>query len=90
MFLILQLINYIINIIEIIVIIRIVVSWLLPMIGYNNGFVRFIFQITEPLLKPFRVIFPMGRSGGIDFSPVILFIVLWIIQSILARLMLGM
>jgi len=85
-----QILNLVIEIIQIVVIIRIVISWLLPMIGYNNGFVKFIFQITEPLLKPFRVILPMGRAGGIDFSPIILFFVLWLIQSLLTRIMFGM
>lgn len=90
MYLIFQIVNYIIEVIQILVIIRIVISWLMPMLGCNNGFVKLIFQITEPLLKPFRVILPLGRAGGMDFSPIILFFVLWVIQGLLSRLLLGM
>ena len=35
----------------------------------------FIFNVTEPLLAPIRTIIPANRSG-IDFSALILFIIL--------------
>lgn len=76
-----------IQVVEIVVIIRIILSWVVPIFGLNNGFVYFIFRITDPLLKPFRVILPIGKMGGIDFSPVLLFFVLQIVQTILMKLL---
>lgn len=41
-------------------------------------------QVTEPVLAPIRRMLP--SFGGLDFSPMVVIIVLMIIQSLLARI----
>lgn len=47
---------------------------------------RFIHEITEPILKPFRR-FSLGGGGmGIDFSPLIAIFLLMMIEKLLRNL----
>lgn len=58
---------------------RVFLSWL-P-IG-DNVVVRFIYDMTEPVLRPFRGILP--PVGGLDFSPIVAFaVVRWLSGLIL-------
>jgi YggT family protein len=55
-----------------------------------NVVIRFIFEITEPVMGPFRRIIP--PLGGMDFSPIVLFLVLQVVESLvfqLIRMLLG-
>ena len=54
------------------IIARVIISWVAPMGG--GPFVAFIYQATEPLLAPIRRVLP--PTGGIDWSPLILLLVL--------------
>lgn len=66
------------------IIIRVFMSWI-PHDPYNPIF-RFLYEVTEPVLAPFRRM--MGRfSVGLDFSPVIALIVLQIIESAILSLL---
>ena len=62
-----------------VLVIRMIFSWVPPQ-HRQNEFYRFLYRITEPVLAPFRRILP--PMGGIDFSPILLFIIL----SLIARL----
>ncbi|MCB8942181.1 MAG: YggT family protein [Ardenticatenaceae bacterium] len=42
---------------------------------------RFVYQITEPILEPIRRVIP--PSGGLDFSPMIVLFILAILQRFL-------
>jgi YggT family protein len=72
------------------VIIQAVVSWL---IAFNiiNTYSRpvamlldFLYRITEPLLRPIRQFVP--SFGGLDVSPIILLLVIWLIEMELTHL----
>jgi YggT family protein len=72
------------------VIIQAVVSWL---IAFNviNTYSRpvamlldFLYRITEPLLRPIRQFIP--TFGGLDVSPIILLLVIWLIEMELTHL----
>ena len=65
---------------ELILLARVIFSWLPPHTRQNQ-FYRFIFEVTEPLLAPVRRYLP--NFGGIDFSPLVVFIGLHILRSIL-------
>ena len=52
---------------------RVLLSWF-PYTS-RNQFTEFIFSTTEPLLSPIRKLIPPNRSG-LDFSALILFIIL--------------
>ena len=46
----------------------------------SNKFTMLVFNVTEPLLAPIRTIIPANRSG-LDFSALILFIILNFLKS---------
>lgn len=51
---------------------RVLLSWVNP--RFEGTFGRFVYETTEPLLAPIRRVLP--QTGMIDFSPLILLIVL--------------
>lgn len=54
--------------------VRIFSSWIMP---YPRGdFMIFLYQITDPYLNVFRKALPFLAAGGIDFSPIIGFMVI--------------
>lgn len=63
-----------------IVIGRAVISWVNA--DPYNPVVRFLFEVTEPLLSRIRRWIPISM-GGIDFSPMILIMVIMFLQSFL-------
>lgn len=56
---------------------RIVFSW--GMVGYRNRMMRFLINTTDPLLLPLRKMVP--RVGMFDISPIVAFIIVWILQA---------
>lgn len=67
-----------INLLQIIILVRVVMSW----IPHNphNQWTRLLYQVTEPILKPIRDILP-GQSMGFDFSPVVVFLTAGIVEK---------
>ncbi len=69
--------------------IMIVMSWLISfnVINTRNQFVaavwRILNQITEPILRPIRRIIP--PMGGLDLSPIVVFVILFFLQSFIAN-----
>ena len=55
-----------------VVIFRAILSWVNP--DPYNAIVRFINNVTEPVLYPIRTKLPIN-FGGIDFSPIIVFLI---------------
>lgn len=54
----------------------IILSWIAP--GASNPAVYLMYQITEPVMAPFRSVLP--AMGGLDFSPFLVFILINIVQ----------
>ena len=54
-----------------IVVARAVLSWVNP--DPYNPIVRFIYNVTEPVLARIRALIPMN-FGGIDLSPIVVFL----------------
>jgi YggT family protein len=46
---------------------------------------RFIYDVTEPIMAPFRRLIP--PAGGLDFSPIVVLLVLSLVQRIVIRLL---
>ncbi len=67
-----------------IVIIAALVSWVNP--DPRNPIVRFLWGVTEPLFKPFRRLLPPSRTGGIDLSPILVLLAIFLVSRFLARL----
>ncbi len=49
---------------------------------------RFVVQITEPVLAPLRRFIP--SAGGLDFSPMVALVILWVVQSLLRSLVVAL
>jgi len=50
----------------------------------NNIFVKFILQLTEPILSPIRSLLEntsFGKNSTVDFSPVIALLILWVVSG---------
>lgn len=62
---------------------RVLISWM--RVGLHNPIVRFLRDVTEPILAPFRRLIP-PLWGVVDLSPLFAFIALDIGRSILLRL----
>jgi YggT family protein len=76
----------ILSVIQWIVIIAAVISWVNP--DPRNPIVQFLYRSTEPILRPFRRLLLPGRTGGIDFSPLLVILVILFIRTFLVRLFL--
>lgn len=66
-----------ISIYSLLVIIRVIFSW--AMLSYSNRVMRFLIDVTEPLLGPLRRVVPL--LGRIDISPIVALLILWLFQS---------
>tara|TARA_B100001093_G_scaffold519625_1_gene609533 strand:- start:1129 stop:1419 length:291 start_codon:yes stop_codon:yes gene_type:complete len=68
-------------------IISVILSWLIAfnVVNTHSPFVsaigRFLYRLTEPLLKPIRQFLP--DFGGIDISPVVLLLLIWFVENLL-------
>jgi YggT family protein len=63
----------------------ILTSWLrLPYSPALNRIQRFLYDVCEPYLRLFRRILP--SFGGLDLSPMVALIVLWIVSGFVIRL----
>ena len=67
-----------------IVIIAALISWVSP--DPRNPIVRFLRSVTEPLFRPFRKLIPPYRTGNIDFSPLVVILIIFLIRQFLVRL----
>jgi YggT family protein len=60
----------------------IILSWVAP--GGNSPVLYLLYQLTEPVMAPFRKIIP--PMGGLDLSPILVFIAINVIQIALGHL----
>lgn len=84
-------INYFFEVINWLIVIRVVLS-LLRMENINNPISRFVISITDPILEPFRRLqfnSSIGRNMMLDFSPVIaLLVIQYIVKPIVFKVVL--
>lgn len=79
-----QLIGLIANLLTILIFIWVILSWIMP--PYNP--IREVLdRIVEPMLTPIRRIIPM--AGMMDFSPMILMILIQLITRVLINVLLS-
>jgi len=65
-----------------IVVARALISWVNP--DPYNPIVRFLYGVTEPVLYRVRRLLPL-YAGGIDFSPLIVFVAIYFLELFLVR-----
>ena len=87
------------NVIEWLVIVWVIISWILFFASqtsfrwrYRTGF-NLLMQLNEifsrmtyPFLRPFRRILPPYKTGGIDWSPLLLLLAIFIIRGVVVYL----
>ena len=74
-----------INLYFFILIAMIIISWVAP--GSRHPAIELIWQVSEPVMAPMRSLLP--NMGGIDFSPILLFIIINVVQIGLRHLAVG-
>jgi YggT family protein len=63
-------------------IIRVVMSWINPY-AHQNPAMALVSRLTEPLMRPARRLLP--PTSGIDFSPILVFLFLGLVQILVLR-----
>jgi YggT family protein len=53
------------------------ITWVSP--DPRNPVVQFLRRVTEPVLAPFRRLLPPWKTGGLDISPMIVLIIIWVV-----------
>lgn len=84
---IIQLLRYFIHFLRLLIIIRIVLSWI-PGIDPYTPPVRFLHDVTEPMIKPVReFMIRYVNTGPLDLSLLIVFLLLRAVDIYLVRLL---
>jgi YggT family protein len=65
---------------------RILLSWV--NVDPNNRVIRFLYEITEPILGPIRRVMP--SLGGLDLSPMIALVLISLAERVLLSLVAGL
>ena len=76
-------IYYLFQILQFAIIIRALLSWFNP--REDNPLVKFLMDITEPILAPLRRIVP--RLGMVDITPLVAILLMSVIQQVLSGLL---
>jgi len=81
-----ELVDMLVNLYTIVIIVAVVVSWLVAfgVLNSYNQFARMLIRIlgalTEPVFRRVRRIIP--PLGGLDLSPMIIILLLWVFQRL--------
>jgi YggT family protein len=73
-----EIVHYVLWLYMWVIIIRALISWVNP--DPWNPIVRFLYQVTEPVLRPIRRLFP---NTAIDFSPLVVILGIYFLQAFL-------
>jgi YggT family protein len=82
-----QLLDVVYRLLNLLIIIRVIISWI-PGIGVNHPAVRVVHQLTSPILDPIRRLMP--AAGGLDLSPMIAIVLLYLVRNLLVGALLGL
>jgi YggT family protein len=78
-----QIVFLVLRIFELLLLGRVLLSWF-PNIDRSNPIVQFLYDVTEPVLRPVRNwLGGMGMSGMMDFSPIFVFLIIQVLRIIL-------
>lgn len=75
-----QIIFLILRVFEFVLLARVLLSWF-PNVDRSNPIIQFLYDITEPVLRPIRDMLP--PNGMFDLSPLIAFLIIQVIATIL-------
>lgn len=78
-----QIINFLLTLITLAIIVRALLSWFYP-VG-KDPWTRLLLDITEPLLAPVRNLMMRVLPIPIDFSPIVVILLINLLQRMLAQ-----
>ena len=81
----LELIFTLLDIYKWVIIAAALITWVSP--DPRNPIVTILRQITEPVLAPARRLLPPWKTGGLDFSPLIVIFAIQLVEWALPRLL---
>lgn len=84
MYLLANIISVAFRVLDFLIIARIIMSWV--NVDPSNSIARWIYEITEPILAPFRRLIP--QTMMIDFSPIIAILVINMVERLVMGLLL--
>ncbi len=76
-------INVVAQALTLAIFIRVIMSWIPLRLPFRLR--EFVFNVTEPILAPIRRALPV--AGGMDFSPILAFVLIQVVQAILLRIL---
>ncbi|MGI6208125.1 MAG: YggT family protein [Anaerolineae bacterium] len=79
-------VNILFEVLSLAIFVRIILSWF--RVDPYNPFMQILYQITEPVLAPFRRIIP--PIGMIDITPIVALLVLRLVQRIIINLLISL
>ena len=85
-----EILQYLLSIVSIVILVQVVLSWLFVFNVLNTSshgvraFAMAIDRLTAPLYRPIRRVLP--DFGGIDFSPLVVLILIQVLQKLLVGL----
>ncbi|MCK5779726.1 MAG: YggT family protein [Psychrilyobacter sp.] len=79
-----QIVSYIIEILKVLILIRIIISWVAP--RSQNEFIELVNAVTEPILRPFRIMIPLG-GARLDLSPILAYYVLGLVKYLIFKIL---
>jgi YggT family protein len=88
-----QILIYVLELFKWCVIASIILSWLVAfnVVNTRNRAVYMIgdtlYKLTDWALRPIRRVMP--NTGAIDLSPIVLFLIIWLIEAYLPMILLG-
>ncbi|MDU1911533.1 YggT family protein [Fusobacterium sp.] len=85
MYMFIRIFDLLITVINTLILIRVILSWISP--NSSNGFTELVYNLTEPILKPFRVLLPMGNFR-LDIAPIIAYIFFGIVRKVVFMILL--
>lgn len=85
MFLLFQILSFVLTAMQIAIIARALFSWFDPTGRTPIG--QFLIAVTDPIIVPIRRLLP--SAGFVDFSPMVALIAILILQRVLARVASG-
>jgi YggT family protein len=74
-------IGWLLNLYSWVIIAAALITWVSP--DPRNPIVMFLRQVTEPVLAPVRRLLPPWKTGGLDFSPLIVIIAIQFVERVI-------
>jgi YggT family protein len=87
LFTLLQIVYYFLSAYGFLLLIRAILSWLQysGSLDPNNGLVRLIYQLTDPIIEPIRRFMP--PTGMFDFSVMVALLLIFVLQQVVRSIM---